>query len=101
MILRRMVVYSLLVTGFLMMLSSMICYRWLRSAGPRQPDSITGHVYPMRMQQPFDVYLTRFQTKWINCGPFIGVAIVFAGACLNTHSNVIPDRRNQLPKKLY
>lgn len=81
--------------------SALVSYEWLRSYGPRKPDVHTGQKYPMRMQQPFDVYLTRFQTKWIECGPFIGVGIVFAAGFLNMRWKIVGNPYDDLPKKFY
>ena len=66
-------------------------YECLRSYGPRQSSVETGHIYPMRMQQPFDVFLTKFQIEWVQCGPFIGVGIGFVAAFLNMRWKIIQN----------
>ncbi len=56
----------------------------------------------MRMQQPFDVFLTKSQIEFVQNGPFIGVGIGFAAGFLNMRWKIIPDRPYlPKPKKLY
>ena len=101
-ILRRVLVYGLLTFGVLTFVSALISYECLRSYGPRQPNVVSGQIYPMIMQQPFDIYLTRFQTDWVDCGPFIGVGIGIVAALLNMRWKIIPNRPYlPKPKKLY
>jgi hypothetical protein len=100
-IFRRVLVYGLLTFGVLTFASAIITYECLRSYGPRQSDVETGHIYPMRMQQPFDVFLTKFQIEWVQCGPFIGVGIGFAAGILNMRWKIIHNPYDDIPKKLY
>jgi|SRR5579862_6658337 len=101
-ILRRVLVYGLLTFGMLTFASAIITYECLRSYGPRQSSVETGHIYPMRMQQPFDVFLTKAQIEFVQNGPFIGVGICFAAGFLNMRWKIIPDRPYlPKPKKLY
>jgi hypothetical protein len=81
-IFRRVLVYCLLTFGVLTFASAIVTYECLRSYAPRQSNVETGHIYPMRMQQPFDVFLTEYQIEWVKCGLFIGVGIGFAAAIL-------------------
>lgn len=101
-IFRHLLVYGLLTLGILTFVSAMATYECLRSYGPRQPNVETGQIYPMRMQQPFDVFLTKFQIEFVQNGSFIGVGIGFAAGFLNMRWKIIPDRP-YLPKskKLY
>jgi hypothetical protein len=100
-IFRRVLVYGLLTFGVLTFASAIITYECLRSYGPRQPNVETGHIYPMRMQQPFDVFLTKFQTEWVQYGPFIGGGIGIAAAVLNMRWKIIHNPYDDIPKKLY
>jgi hypothetical protein len=99
-ILRRILVYSLLTFGVLTFASAIISYEYLRSYGPRQPNVESGQIYPKRMQQPFDVYLTRFQIDWVERGPFVGVALGFAAAILNMRWKIVRNPYYDIPKKL-
>jgi hypothetical protein len=101
-ILRRILVYGLLTFGLLTFASAIVTYEWLRSYSPRQPNVEAGQIYPMRMQQPFDVFLTKSQIEFVQNGPFIGVGIGFAAGFLNMRWKIIPDRPYlPKPKKLY
>ncbi|MFZ1073499.1 MAG: hypothetical protein WAO21_08710 [Verrucomicrobiia bacterium] len=101
-IFRRVLVYGFGTLGVLTMVSAFVWYEYLRSYAPRQPNVATGQIYPMIMQQPFDVYLTKFQTEWVDSGWFIGAALVFVAGYLNMRWKIIPDRPYlPKPKKLY
>ena len=94
---RSFLVYGLIAAGMLTFCSALISYEWLRANGPRMPIMATGRIYPMRMQQPFDVYLTKSQYQFVDCGPLIGVGIAMAGGFLNMRWKVIPDSRDPHP----
>jgi hypothetical protein len=100
-IFRRILVFGLLTVGVLTFASAMITYEFLRSHGPRQSNVETGHIYPMKMQQPFDVFLTKFQTEWIQCGPAIGGGIAIVAAFLNMRWKIIHNLHDDIPKKFY
>jgi hypothetical protein len=46
--------------------SLIVFYEWLRYFGARQPNSATGEIIARRMQQPFDVYLTKAECGWLD-----------------------------------
>jgi hypothetical protein len=98
---QRFLVYTFGIVGVLIFASAMISYQWLRSAGPRQVEAASGHIYPMRMQQPFDVYLTKCETRFIEAGPGIGCALGFLAAVLNIRWKVIRNPYEEIPKKFY
>lgn len=98
---RRILVYGLGIVAMLTFFSAILTYEWLRSNGPRKPNFAAGQIYPMRMQQPFDVYLTKFQNEWIQCGPTIGVALGIFAALLNGQWKVVRNPQDGLPKKFY
>jgi hypothetical protein len=100
-IFRRVLVYGFGTFGVLTFASAIITYECLRPYGPRQPNFETGHIYPMRMQQPFDVFLTGFQIEFVQRGPFIGVGIGFAAAFLNMRWKIIRNPYDDIPKKFY
>ena len=100
-ILRRVLVYGLLMFGVFTFFSAIITYECLRDYGPGQSNMETGHIYPMRMQQPFDVFLTKFEIEWLKYGPAIGVSIGFASAILNMRWNIIHNPYDDKPKKLF
>src|SRR3954447_5152619 len=91
---RSILVYGLIAAGMLTFWSAMVSYEWLRSNGPRMPNVAAGQTYSMRMQQPSDVYLTKFQYQFVDCGPLIGVGIAMVGGFLNTRWKIIPDSRD-------
>ena len=100
-IIRRVLVYGLLIFGVLTFTSVIISYECLRFYGPRQPNVETGQIHPMIMQQPFDVYLTNLQAEWVNCDPFIGMAMGLVAALLNMRWKIIHNPHDDMPKKPY
>jgi len=100
-ILRRVLAYGLLTFGLLMFASAIVTYECLRFYCPRQPNVETGQIYPMRMQQPFDVFLTRFQIEFVQNGPSIGGGMAFAAVFLNMRWKIIRNPYDDIPKKLY
>jgi hypothetical protein len=54
------------------------------------------------MQQPFDVYLTKFQEEWIDSGMVVGMVLFGVAFYLNSRWKIIRDRPYlPKPKKLY
>jgi hypothetical protein len=92
---RRFLVYGLIAAGMLMFCSVLISYEWLRSNGAREPNVAAGQIHPMRMQQPFDVYLTGSQFELLDYGPLIGVGIAMVGALLNIRWQIITNPDDQ------
>jgi hypothetical protein len=100
-IFRRILVFGLITFGMLTFASSIIAYLCLSCYGPRQPNVATGQIYPMRMQQPFDVFLTKFQIEWVQDGPFLGMGVGIAACFLNTRWKIVHNPYDDIPKKLY
>jgi hypothetical protein len=100
-VIRKFLLFGLGVLGLLIFITSMASYQWLRDSGPRNANVQAGQVYATRMQQPFDVYLTHRQKEWIDYGPFIGVALLFAVGFLNLRWKVFSNPHENVPKKLY
>jgi hypothetical protein len=90
-IFRRILIYGILSLGGIAGISQLVTYEWLRSYGPRQPIVETGHIYPMRMQQPFDVYLTKFQQEWIDSGVVVGLVLFGVAFYLNSRWKIIQN----------
>jgi hypothetical protein len=86
---RRVIVYVVLSAGIATFTSSIAGYEWLRSYGPRQPNYAAGQLYPKKMQQPFDVYLTKAEEAWVTYGIFLGVLLGFIAVGLNNEWQVI------------
>ena len=55
--------------------SYFVFYEWLRYFGARQPNSETGEIFARKLQQPFDVYLTRTECAWLDWG-MVPVAVL-------------------------
>jgi hypothetical protein len=98
---RRILVYSLGVLGVLTFASAIISYECVRSYGPRQANVETGQIYPKRMQQPFNVYLTKVQMDYIAYGPVVGGALGFSAGLLNLRWKIIHNPYYDRPRKLY
>ena len=77
------VLYSLITATVILFISFFSSYYYLRSNSPKIPDATTGHVYPEQMQQPYDVYLTKYQVLWLQYGIYIPVIPFLVGYGLN------------------
>ena len=98
---RRILVYGLVSCAVLTGISFFISYECFRSYCPRQPKVETGQIYPERLQQPFDVYLTKFEVEWLDYG-LVGAMVPFAAAFyLNSRWKIIHNSYYDIPKKMY
>jgi len=85
------VLYSLISSSVILFISYFSSYYYLRSNSPKIPDATTGHVYPEQMKQPFDVYLTRNQSEWLQYGIYIaGIPFIIAFVLNNRWKLVSP-----------
>ena len=101
-IFRRVLVYFLLSCTIGSFVSFMISYECIRSYSPRQPIVQTGQIYAQRLQQPFDVYLTKLQVEWLQYGLAPMLPLAFLVYFLNSRWKIIRDRPYlPKPKKLY
>jgi len=99
---RRVLVYGLLICTIGLFVSFMVSYECIRSYSPRQPNVQTGQIYAQRLQQPFDVYLTKFQVEWLQYGLAPMLPLVLVLYFLNLRWKIIRDRPYlPKPKKLY
>lgn len=99
--LHRVIVYTLGTIFLLMFSSYLVSYEYLRAYAPRQPDPASGQIYPMEMQQPFNVYLTGPEVDWVDDGPVVAMVFGFAAGCLRLWWKFPRNPLNDLPKKLY
>jgi hypothetical protein len=84
-------IYFLLTWAVLTGISSFVAYFYYRSYSPMQPNVETGQIYPLRMKQPFDVYLTEFQAFWVQYGMIVAVIPGFVAGYLNTRWKIIQN----------
>jgi hypothetical protein len=101
-IFRRVLVYFFLSCTIGLFVSFMVSYACIRSYSPRQPNVQTGQIYAQKLQQPFDVYLTKFQVEWLEYGLIPMLPLTLIAYFLNSRWKIIRDRPYlPKPKKLY
>ena len=98
---RRVVVYVLLSCLIGWFISFMVSYACIRRYSPQQPDVLTGHVYAQKLQQPFDVYLTKFQVEWLEYGLIPMLPLTLIVYFLNSRWKIIHNPYYDIPKKFY
>jgi hypothetical protein len=98
---RRVLVYFLLICTIGLFVSFIVSYECIRSYSPRQPNAQTGQIFAQRLQQPFDVYLTKFQVEWLQYGLAPMLPLVFSVYFLNLRWKIIHNPHDDMPKKLY
>jgi len=100
-ILRSVLVYCLLFCTIGYFVSYLVSYEYIRSYAPRQPNVETGQTYAKKLQQPFDVYLTKFQVDWLQCGFIPMLPLTLGVYFLNSRWKIIHNSYFDTPKKLY
>ena len=95
---REVLLYSLMSCFAGLWIFFFVFYECIRCYGPRQPDALTGHIYPERLQQPWDVYLTKLQVDWLDYGPVVPMVFFAAGFYLNSRWKIIRNTP-YLPKR--
>lgn len=68
-------------------------YSYFKNYRPKLPNFEKGQIYPQRMQQPYDVFLTRSDLYWLDLGFPSAIILVITGY-LNSRWKVykIPDK---------
>jgi hypothetical protein len=85
----RIIVFGLIGFAMLILFSSTFQFEYLKKNRPKFPNIEKGEIYPKRMQQPFDVYLTQFDLYFLDlCGP-IGLIMMMFTYYLNLKWKVI------------
>jgi hypothetical protein len=98
---RRVLVYFLLSCTIGLFVSFMVSYECLRCYSPRQPNVQTGQIFPQKLQQPFDVYLTKFQVEWLDYGLIPMLPLTLGVYFLNSRWKIIHNPYYDIPKKHY
>ena len=98
---RRVLVYLLLSCTIGWFVLYIFSYECIRCYGPRQPNVLTGQIYAQRLQQPFDVYLTRFQVVWLQYGIAPMLPLMLIVYFLNLRWKIFHNPYYDIPKNLY
>ena len=93
------ILYSLITASVILFISYFSSYYYLRSNSPKIPDATTGHVYPERMKQPYDVYLTKHQILWLQYGIYIPWIPFIVGFVLNDRWKLVSPYNSLNPTK--
>ena len=96
--LRRLTVYFLISIAAGVFISFFASWYYLRSVSPRTPEPLTRNTIARRMQQPYPVYLTSFQNRWIDYSMPGAMVLFFAAWGLNQKWKIIRNRYEEMPE---
>lgn len=82
---KKIIVVITTTLSVLIFCGSTFSYFYIKENRPRVPNVEKGQIYPRRMQQPYDVYITDFEWYWLDSGISLGGGIFITAYLLNQY----------------